>query len=175
MSISGRAFLFGKNIDTDSIFPGKYLGEFDPAKLADHAMEGIDHSFSSKIKSGDIIVAGPNFGCGSAREQAAMALKYAGIGAIVADSFARAFYRNAINNALPVIAIPGISEKVSEGDIIQIDMEKGIVTDTTKNLSWRTKPTPQFVMGIINAGGAISYYRSKMACISVGQPTEKKE
>jgi len=166
MSVSGRAFLFGKNIDTDSIFPGKYLVEFDPTKLAQHAMEGIDPTFFSKIRNGDVIVAGPNFGCGSAREQAAMTLKYAGISAIVADSFARAFYRNAINNALPVITIPGISAEVSEGDIMEVDIKNGIVTDVTKKLTWRTKPAPRFVMEIIDSGGAISYYREKIARFS---------
>lgn len=175
MSVSGRAFLFGKNIDTDSIFPGKYLVEFDPAKLAEHAMEGIDPSFSSKVKNGDVVVAGPNFGCGSAREQAAMTLKYAGIGAIVADSFARAFYRNAINNALPVVTIPGISTAVSEGDIIEVDIEKGIVSDITKKMTWSTKPAPRFVMEIINAGGAIAYYRKKSALRSGSSMNAHKE
>jgi len=175
MSAAGRVFKFGKNIDTDSIFPGKYLVEFDPEKLAEHAMEGIDPSFHEKITRGDVIVAGPNFGCGSAREQAATTLKLAGVSAIVADSFARAFYRNAINNALPVIAIAGISNEVSEGDLMEVDIEHGIVSDITKKLTWKTKPAPRFVMEIINSGGAISYYREKIEARSESRIVETKE
>lgn len=175
MKISGRAFVFGKNVDTDSMYPGKYLVEFEPSEVAKHAMEGIDPEFSSKMSNGDIIVAGPNFGCGSAREQAAMTLKFAGIGAIVADSFARAFYRNAINNALPVIAIPGVSAGISDGDIVEVDMKTGIVTDITAKTRWNAKPASEFVLGIIDAGGAIPYYRQKLNESSKGSPSNDKE
>jgi 3-isopropylmalate/(R)-2-methylmalate dehydratase small subunit len=162
MKFTGKVFKFGKNIDTDSMFPGKYLYEFRPEEVAKHAMEGIDPDFVSKVKPGDIILAGPNFGCGSAREQAAMTLKLAGIGVVVADSFARAFYRNAINNALPVIALPGVSERISEGDILEVDVVSGAIRDITTGETWQSAPTPDFIVKIYECGGAIPYYRAKL-------------
>lgn len=160
--VKGKVWKYGKNVDTDVIYPGKYLVHFEPGEVAKHAMEGIDPDFSSKVKPGEIIVAGDNFGCGSAREQAAMTLKYSGIGAIVADSFNRTFYRNAINNGLPVIALKGISDEINEGDELEIDFETGTIVNLTRNKKYTAEPLPKFVMEIIEVGGAIPYYKAKI-------------
>lgn len=159
--IRGRVWKYGRNVDTDGIYPARYLVYFEPAEVAKHAMEDIDPEFINKVAPGDIIVAEDNFGTGSAREQAAMALKYAKIGAVVADSFNRTFYRNAVNNALPVLALSGISQQVREGDDVEIDLEKGLIIDHTTGLRWLTKPTPPLLLDIIASGGAIPYYRDK--------------
>lgn len=159
--IRGRVWKYGKNIDTDAIYPAKYLVYFDPKEVAKHVMEDIDPNFINKVKPGDIVLAEDNFGCGSAREQAAMALKYAQIGAVVADSFNRTFYRNAINNALPVLALKGISKLINEGDDVEIDLEKGMIVNHTKGKQWTTAPMPKLALDIIAKGGAIQYYREK--------------
>ncbi len=160
--ISGKVWKYGQNVNTDAIYPAKYLVHFEPEEVVRHVMEGLDPEFIAKAKPGDIIVAGDNFGCGSAREQAAMAIKLAQIGAVVADSFNRTFYRNAINNALPVIALKGISKEIAEGDEIEIDMETGKIIDHTIGKQWSAVPTPGFILDILNMGGAIAYYRGKI-------------
>lgn len=162
MELSGRAWKFGDNIDTDVIYPAQYLVSFEPQEAAKHAMEGIEPSFSTKIERGDIIIGGRNFGCGSAREQAPLALKYAGIGAVLAESFARTFYRNAINVGLPVLAIPGISNAVSPGDKITVELTKGLVHNLSTGKELKTNPLPEFVFNIIKAGGAVPYYKEKL-------------
>lgn len=159
----GRAWKYGKNIDTDAIYPAKYLVYFEPEEVAKHAMEGLDPAFSKKIRPGDIIVAESNFGTGSAREQAAMTLKFANLGAVVADSFNRTFYRNAVNNALPVLALEGISQQVSDGDEIEVDVAKGVIINHTTGKRWQTTPMPQLLLDIMNSGGAVAYYRNKIA------------
>lgn len=159
--VRGRVWKYGKNVDTDVIYPGKYLVHFEPQEVAKHAMEGIDPEFAAKVKPGDIILAGDNFGTGSAREQAAMTLKYAQLGAIVADSFSRTFYRNAINNGLPVIALKAVSAEINEGDEVEVDLATGSIVNLTSGKKWTTTPTPQFIMDIINIGGAIPYYRNR--------------
>jgi 3-isopropylmalate/(R)-2-methylmalate dehydratase small subunit len=159
--IRGKVWKYGKNIDTDAIYPAKYLVYFDQEEVAKHAMEDIDPDFMNKVRPGDIILAEDNFGCGSAREQAAMALKYAKIGAVVADSFNRTFYRNAINNALPVLALKGISKLIDEGDDVEIDLKKGMIFNHTSGKQWTTLPMPKLALDIIAKGGAIAYYRGK--------------
>lgn len=161
--IKGKAWKYAENIDTEVIYPARYLVYFEPQEVAKHAMEDIDPNFSSKINAGDIIVAGDNFGCGSAREQAAMTLKYAKVGAVIADSIARAFYRNAINNGLPAISLKGISKEISEGDELEVDLERGIIRDLTKNKEWRVDPIQGIVSEILKEGGAIPYYRKKLS------------
>ncbi len=163
MELNGRAWKFGDNIDTDVIYPAKYLVSFDPLEAAKHAMEGIEPGFVDKIEKGDIIVGGKNFGCGSAREQAPLALKYAGIGAVLAESFARTFYRNAMNVGLPVLAVPGISSTTSPGDRITIELGKGLVCNLSTDKELQTKPLPQFVFDIIQAGGAVPYYKERLS------------
>jgi 3-isopropylmalate/(R)-2-methylmalate dehydratase small subunit len=158
---SGRALVFGNNINTDIIIPGKYLTLLDPDELAKHAMEGSDLDFAKKAKSGVIVVAGKNFGCGSSREQAPIALKHAGVKCILAESFARIFYRNAINIGLPVLEGLGISRKVEEGDMLTVNLEKGKVVNQTKNRVTQARKLPDFILEIIEDGGLIEHLRKK--------------
>ena len=151
-SISGKAWKFGNNVDTDVIIPGKYLRTTDMSVFAAHAMEGIDPLFSQKVKKGDIIVAGGNFGCGSSREQAPLALKHAGVACVVAESFARIFFRNAINVGLPIIEAKIDCEN---GDIIEIDLENGIVTTGKKTVS--ASKLPGFLREILADGGLVEH------------------
>jgi methanogen homoaconitase small subunit len=150
--ISGKAWKFGNNVDTDVIIPGKYLRTTDMSVFASHVMEGIDPSFSQKVRKGDIIVAGKNFGCGSSREQAPLALKYAGIACIVAESFARIFFRNAINVGLPIIEARIDCE---DGDNIEIDLEKGIVKNNGK--TYPATKLPDFLREILADGGLVEH------------------
>lgn len=150
--ISGRVWKFGDNVDTDVIIPGKYLRTTDMSVFASHVMEGIDPEFPKKVKAGDIIVAGKNFGCGSSREQAPLALKYAGVACIVAESFARIFFRNAINVGLPIIEA---TIECKDGDIIEIDLEKGTVKKEDKTYS-ATK-LPDFLREILSDGGLVEH------------------
>lgn len=132
--VEGKAFVFGSNTDTDQIYPGRYLALTDPEAVAKHAMEGADPDFVKQVQAGDIIVAEKNFGCGSSREHAAITLKSAGVGAILAESFARIFYRNAINLGLPLLVIPGIGEKVKAGDRLSVDIQTGLVRNETSGI-----------------------------------------
>jgi len=154
--ISGRVWKFGDNIDTDVIIPGKYLRTTDMSVFASHVMEGIDPQFSKKVKKGDIIVAGENFGCGSSREQAPLALKHAGIACIVAASFARIFFRNAINVGLPIIEV---RIECEEGDSIEIDLEKGTVKN--KDRTYTGSKLPDFLCDILTDGGLIEHRKKK--------------
>lgn len=154
--ISGRVWKFGDNIDTDVIIPGKYLRTTDMSVFASHVMEGIDPQFSKKVQKGDIIVAGRNFGCGSSREQAPLALKHAGVACIVAESFARIFFRNAINVGLPIIEAKVDCE---EGDIIEIDLGKGLVK--IKDRSYQGTRLPDFLREILVDGGLVEHRKTK--------------
>ena len=162
MKISGRVWKFGDNIDTDVILPGKYLTLTDPRELAQHAMEGVNPEFSRKVKAGDIIVAGRNFGCGSSREHAPLALKHLGIGAVVAKSFARIFFRNAVNIGLPVVICPEAYEAVEQGDLVEIDLEGGVLRDLSKGVELKFKPLPEFLVEILSKGGLIPYLKAKL-------------
>jgi len=162
--IRGRAWKFGDNIDTDIIIPFKYKARtIDPQELAQHVMEGIDPSFPKKVRPGDIIVAGRNFGCGSSREQAPLAIKAAGIAAVVAESFARIFFRNAINIGLPAIEVKGISEKTDDGDVFEIDLYQGIVKNLSKGLTFKATPMPNMLMEILKEGGLVNYVKKHRA------------
>lgn len=154
--ISGRVWKFGDNIDTDVIIPGKYLRTTDMSVFASHVMEGIDPQFSKKVQKGDIIVAGKNFGCGSSREQAPLALKHAGVACIVAESFARIFFRNAINVGLPIIEAKVGCE---EGDIIEIDLGRGLVKN--KDRSYQGTKLPDFLREILVDGGLVEHRKKK--------------
>ncbi len=154
--LSGRVWKFGDNIDTDVIIPGKYLRTTDMSVFAAHVMEGVDPGFSRKVKKDDIIVAGENFGCGSSREQAPLALKHAGIACIVAASFARIFFRNAINVGLPIIEARIDCE---EGDVIEIDLEKGLVKN--KNKTYTGTKLPDFLLDILMDGGLVDHRKKK--------------
>ncbi len=154
--IRGRAWKYGKNIDTDVIIPGKYLRTTDMQVFADHAMEGIDPEFTEKISKGDLIVADHNFGCGSSREQAPLALKYAGISCVIAKSFGRIFFRNAINVGLPVVEA---DIECNEGDIIEVDLEKGLIRTPQK--TYESAKLPDFLLEILKDGGLVAHRKKK--------------
>lgn len=156
--IKGRAWRFGDHINTDLIIPGRYLDDYSAKNLAAHAMEDADPEFPRKVMKGDIVVAGRNFGCGSSREQAPLALKYAGISAVVAGSFARIFYRNAINIGLPVIVCPEAAPRIGSGDAIEIDMLGGSIT-LPSGEGLRFTPLPDFLVRILDEGGLVPYTR----------------
>jgi len=151
--ISGKAFVYGPNIDTDQIYPGRFLDLTDPDKLALHAMEGADPSFVKEVKQGDFIVATTNFGCGSSREQAPVALKASGVGAVLAESYGRIFYRNAINIGMPLFVCPGIVAMVKRGDELTVDMATGKVTNKTTGATTTVQPFSDYVMEILENGG----------------------
>ena len=160
--IKGKALKYGDDINTDVIFPGRYLALTEPEEIAAHAMEDLDPAFLKKLNKGDIIVAGKNFGCGSSREQAAIALKYAGVGAIVARSFARIFYRNAINQGIPVIECSECVEIIEDGDEIEIDLDKGVIVDKSKNRTFNFKPLPEFIQNILRQGGLLPFLKQTL-------------
>ncbi len=160
--VKGKVIKFGNNIDTDVILPGKWLSLIDPKELAKHAMEGLDPAFPEKAAQGIIVVGAKNFGCGSSREQAPIALKNAGVQCVLAETFARIFYRNSINIGLPVIECKGISEAVSDGDELSVDLEAGKITDETKNITLQGTKMPPFIMEILSDGGLIENLRKRM-------------
>jgi len=162
MAICGKAVKFGDNVDTDVILPGEYLVLTDPTELAKHAMEGLDPAFRKKVQGGAIIVAGKNFGCGSSREQAPLALKYAGVKCILAESFARIFYRNAITIGLPVLECPEVSRRVEEGDELVVELKEGKVKNESNNLTLRATQLPEFIMEILDDGGLIEHLRRRI-------------
>ena len=153
--ICGKTWTFGENIDTDVIIPGRYLRTFNPQDLAVHVLEGERPEFTKNVQQGDVIVAGENFGCGSSREQAPVAIKTAGVNAIIAKSFARIFYRNAINIGLPVIVSDINAE---DGDIIKIDLSKGILINETSGESQNFEPFKEFMLNILEDGGLVNHY-----------------
>ncbi len=155
MKAKGNVFKYGDNIDTDVIIPARYLTSSDPAELAKYCMEDIDKEFSKKVKAGDIIVADKNFGCGSSREHAPIAIKASGISCVIATTFARIFYRNSINTGLPILECKEASEKISNGDIVEIDFSTGTITNITKNEKYQAEPFPKFIQDIINSGGLV--------------------
>lgn len=154
--IEGKVWNFGKDIDTDLIIAARYLNTSDPKELAKHVMEDADPEFVSKMEAGDVIVAGENFGCGSSREHAPIALKAAGISAIIAPTFARIFYRNAFNMGLPIFELPQSGE-IKEGDVVSIDMNAGTITNKTAGKSYKFTPIPEFMQELLNAGGLMNY------------------
>ncbi|GBD99656.1 2,3-dimethylmalate dehydratase small subunit [bacterium BMS3Abin07] len=162
MIIKGKTWKFGNDIDTDAIIPARYLNTSDPEELAKHVMEDADSSFSRKVKKGDIIVAEKNFGCGSSREHAPIAIKAAGIQAIVALSFARIFYRNAFNIGLPIFESPEAVSGIDEGDEIEIDASSGAIRNVTKNKDYKAKPIPPFMQELIAAGGLVEWTKKKI-------------
>ncbi len=162
MIIKAKSIKFGDNINTDVIIPGKYLELIDPRELAKHAMEGIDPEFTTKVKDGAILVGGKNFGCGSSREQAPIALKYAGVECVIAEYFARIFYRNCINIGLPAVECEEISKNTNEGDTLSIDLKKGVVRNESKGVNLETTPIPEFLMSILQDGGLIEHLRKEL-------------
>jgi len=161
-TIEGKVWTFGKDIDTDLIIAARYLNTSVPEELAKHVMEDADPSFVDNMSVGDIIVADDNFGCGSSREHAPIALKAAGVAAIIAPTFARIFYRNAFNMGLPIFELPE-SMEISKGDVVSVDLEKGTITNKTTSKSYDFTPIPPFMQELINAGGLMNYAANEVA------------
>lgn len=157
MRLQGRAHVVGDDIDTDQILPGEYLNTVDESELGQYAFEGYDETFIERIEDGDIVVAGTNFGLGSSREAAPVAIRNSGIGAIVAESFARIFYRNAINVGLPIATIPEITQAVSDGDELLVDVNAGSVENLTTRESFETTALPEDLLEILKSGGLVAY------------------
>jgi 3-isopropylmalate dehydratase small subunit len=162
MLLRGRVWKFGNDIDTDAIIPARYLNTSDPQELARHVMEDADQGFPDKVRSGDIIVAGKNFGCGSSREHAPIAIKAAGIQAVIAKSFARIFYRNAFNIGLAIFESSDASEKIRQNDEVEIDADKGVIRNLTTKEGYRSNPIPPFMQELIDAGGLIAWTKRKL-------------
>jgi 3-isopropylmalate/(R)-2-methylmalate dehydratase small subunit len=156
-----RAWRYGDNIDTDVIIPARYLTTTDPSELAAHALEDLDPGFAASVQPGDVVVAGSNFGCGSSREHAPVALKGAGVSAVVATSFARIFFRNAINTGLPIVTCPELVEVTESGDELTIDVSGGVVENVTRGLSFTPEPLPAFILEIVNCGGLVEWVRRR--------------
>lgn len=161
MNAKGSVFKFGDNVDTDVIIPARYLNSSDPKELAMHCMEDIDAEFVHKVKPGDIIVANKNFGCGSSREHAPISIKAAGVSCVIAETFARIFYRNAINIGLPIVECKEAAEAIKEGDVVDVNFNTGVITDITTGEQFKGQPFPEFMQKIIKAEGLINYINAK--------------
>ncbi len=155
MKASGTVHKYGDNVDTDVIIPARYLNTADHKELAAHCMEDIDPDFVKNVKEGDIIVANMNFGCGSSREHAPIAIKASGVSCVVASTFARIFYRNAINIGLPILECDEAAKDIENGDEVEVDFDTGVITDKTKGKTYKAEPFPDFIKDIINAGGLL--------------------
>lgn len=162
MELKGKTWKFGHDVDTDAIIPARYLNTSDPRELAAHCMEDADPDFPKKVRAGDIIVAGKNFGCGSSREHAPISIKEAGVSCVIARTFARIFYRNAFNIGLPIFESAEASEGISQGDELVVDVEAGVIRNITKNQEYRATQVPPFMQQIIAAGGLINYVAERM-------------
>lgn len=163
MKFKGTAFRYGRDVDTDVIIPARYLNTSDPAELAKHCLEDLDPTFANRVKKGDIIVADENFGCGSSREHAPVAIKAAGVSVVIAKSFARIFYRNAINIGLPIMECPEATDAISDGDVVYVDADTGVVRDETTGATFQAQPFPPFIQEIINEGGLVARTKRQMA------------
>ncbi len=161
MSLKGRVWKYGDHVDTDVIVPARYLNMWTADELAPHCLEDLDAGFASRVQAGDILVAGQNFGCGSSREHAPLAIKGTGVSCVVARSFARIFYRNAVNVGLPIVECPAAVEETEQGHCLEIDLEEGCVTNLDTGRRYRAEPYPPFMMEIIRAGGLVAYTRPR--------------
>ena len=161
MKASGMVFKYGDNVDTDVIIPARYLNAPDPSELAKHCMEDIDVDFVKKVQKGDIIVANKNFGCGSSREHAPISIKAAGVSCVIAETFARIFYRNAINIGLPIIESAEAAQNIEAGDVVEVDFDNGMIYDRTKGTEYKGQAFPEFMQKIIQAEGLINYINNK--------------
>ena len=161
MILRGKVYKYGANVNTDEIIPARYLNTSEPSELAKHCLEDIDKDFVGKVSPGDIIVASDNFGCGSSREHAPIAIKAAGVSVVIAASFARIFFRNALNIGLPILESPQAAKAISDGDEVEVDFDKGIVKNISKNEVYTSQAFPEFMQKIINAGGLMGYIKNK--------------
>ncbi len=166
--LEGKVWRFGNDVDTDLIIPARYLNTSDPQVLAEHCLEDLEPGFARKVISGDIIVAGTNFGCGSSREHAPIALKASGVSCVIAASFARIFYRNALNIGLPILESVAASKEVKQGDILRVNFETGLITNLTRNQVYQTNPFPGFMQELIASGGLIPYLRKNLSGEKLG-------
>ena len=157
MKATGKVFKYGDNVDTDVIIPARYLNSSDPAELAAHCMEDIDKEFVKKVKKGDMIVADKNFGCGSSREHAPLAIKAAGVSCVIAETFARIFYRNAINIGLPIVECPEAAKGIEDGDEVEVDFDSGVITNKTKGTTFQGQAFTEYMQKIIKAEGLVNY------------------
>ena len=162
MKFSGTAHKYGRDVDTDVIIPARYLNTSDPAELAKHCMEDLDAGFVEKVSAGDILVADENFGCGSSREHAPISIKAAGVSVVIAKSFARIFYRNAINTGLPIMEAPEAVEGISDGDKVTVDADVGVIVNETTGATYTAQPFPPFVKEIIESGGLVEATKAKV-------------
>lgn len=162
MNAQGKVFKYGNDIDTDVIIPARYLNVADAKELAKHCMEDIDKNFVKEVKEGDIIVAHKNFGCGSSREHAPLAIKASGVSCVIAKSYARIFYRNAFNIGLPILECDEASEKIQAGDEVSVDFKNGVITNITKNETYQAEPFPEFIQQIISCDGLVGYVQNKL-------------
>ena len=163
MNAKGHVFKYPDNVDTDVIIPARYLNTQDAKELASHCMEDIDKSFVSKVQPGDVMVGGWNFGCGSSREHAPLCIKTSGISVVIAKSFARIFYRNAINIGLPILECPAAADAIAAGDLVSVDFDTGVITDETTGVTFQAEPFPPFIQEIIAAGGLMNSIKAKAA------------
>ncbi|MBM4447494.1 MAG: 3-isopropylmalate dehydratase small subunit [Chloroflexi bacterium] len=163
MKLKGKVHKYGANVDTDAIIPARYLSLSESGELAQHCMEDIDSEFLTRVTPGDIVMADTNFGCGSSREHAPLAIKGAGISCVIAKSFARIFFRNAINIGLPLLECTEAVDGTEAGDILEVDLTTGEIKNITRNATFVAEPYPDFMMGIMNAGGLVEYTRKKLA------------
>ena len=163
MQAKGRVFKYGDNVDTDVIIPARYLNSFDPQELASHAMADIDPDFVKKVQPGDLIVANKNFGCGSSREHAPLCLKTAGVSCVIAETFARIFYRNAINIGFPILECAEAAEGIQAGDTVSVDFSTSVITDETTGKTYQAAPLPAFVQGIVDNGGLLKSLKARGA------------
>lgn len=168
MKLKGKAWKFGNDIDTDRIIPARHLNTSDPTELAKHCMEDEDPAFASKVARGDIIVADKNFGCGSSREHAPIAIKAAGVSCVIAKSFARIFYRNAFNMGLPIFESAAAAESITTGDEVEIDTLTGEITNLTKNIKYSARPIPPFMQELVAAGGLLEFIKKKSVKLARG-------
>lgn len=162
MNIKGKAIKYGDNVDTDVIIPARYLNTSDPFELSKHCMEDLDADFVNKVRPGDVMVGGRNFGCGSSREHAPIAIKASGISCVIAETFARIFYRNAINIGLPILECPEAAKDISEGDKISVDLETGMINNLSKDKVYKGMPFPEFIKEIVEADGLIGYVKKQI-------------
>lgn len=162
MQLSSTVIQYGDHVDTDVIIPARYLNTTDHAELASHCMEDLDSAFPRKVKTSTIIVAGRNFGCGSSREHAPIAIKAAGVQCVIADSFARIFYRNAINVGLPIVECPAAAAEIADGDAVSVNLDTGVITDETTGKTYTAAPFPPFMQGIIAAGGLVPFVKKQL-------------
>ena len=162
MKLSGKVHKYGANVDTDAIIPARYLNVSDPAELAKHCMEDIDTEFVAKVNPGDIIVAEANFGCGSSREHAPIAIKAAGVSCVIAESFARIFFRNAINIGLPILECSKAVEETQSGDVLEVELATGEIKNITRNKVFQAEPYPDFMLELVSAGGLIEHTKKKL-------------